>query len=1247
MMNILTKLKLVVLFIFATTTVFAQSSMERGWESFIKNDLDYARKHFAKASSNPNQAADAYLALSLIDQVDKPDEQAFDHFLKFYAKAKDPNPYLYALWFDDNVTGGMGRLTKAQLSWINEIIESGKLNSTMLAKAYGSLGAHYQKLNKYKKADEYYAKVGTIMKWQLAGHFENISGSGYNKDYGPMTEPSNGVEFENRNGAKVKWFSLPSTYRPGQWIYPSNHVYTSDAIIYAQTFIKSDKEQEVQFRLGVSGSIKVAVNDLVIFEEEEERDNGIDTYIFTAKLKKGFNRVVLQIGQSGEVGSINYHLRITDMKGHLLPNLSTYDTPKAYKKETSYKSKIIPNSAEEFFKKRYENDKDDFLNYILLSRAYLANDKSYQARKVILAAQEKAPDCSFFSNMLMEVFLAEDSETLLSLELEKVKKNDPKNPLSLELLFEEAMEKEDWDEADRILEDYEDVVGYNADVADYRIQLLLKEEKYDEAVRLINSGFAEFPNSYSLFNYKLLVALQVYESNASAIKLVKKFMKKNYSTSLELTMANLYGNLGNTAKMVSILNKLIEKTSYLPAYYDKLGDYYYARQSYHTAIRYYNNVAERAPYKSQVYNDLAQCYKEIDEEDDAIENFEMSLNLNPNNFDARSSYRKFIGKKDVYDYFDEPDLYELFENSPDKDKFPEDNSIFLWNETQRVVYENGGSEEKTYLLIKVFNPSGIDRWKEYYTGTENIEKAEVLKKDGNVVKAEVNGSHVVFTNLEEGDAILLIYKEYHYQWGKLLKHFWDREYYNFAFPYVNQKYCLLVEGQRKFQHMVANSDFKPEVTSPDEDFKMYVWERENVPSIKDENYRPSLDDYTEVLHISSIPDWQFVNDWYYDISKTKAKSDFEVQEVVKELFEGKEGLTDLEKAKLIYKYVVEEIRYSSISFRQSGIVPQKASKVINTKIGDCKDVSTLFIAMCSEVGIKADIVLVNTRDNGETEMSLPGIGFNHAIAKAYIDDKVYFVELTSDLNAFATAGEYLKNAFILEISESKTGAEPRLLQSDTRVRNKYHRECTVRFDDNKMIVKRNIVRYGTYAANTRHHYRDVGDEKRKSNLQDIVSEDYAKSKILEFGFDTTLYLPTDSLNYWYEFEVSNPFNMLGNIQLFELPFAWKQEPEDFLNTENRETPLALWKYTVCDSKSETLAITIPDGKRLYEKPKNHKYTSQWGTYTLTFVQKGKVLYATRTMQFTGKDVISVEDFEAFSDFYSKIIKADETQIGFK
>ena len=59
------------------------------------------------------------------------------------------------------------------------------------------------------------------------------------------------------------------------------------------------------------------------------------------------------------------------------------------------------------------------------------------------------------------------------------------------------------------------------------------------------------------------------------------------------------------------------------------------------------------------------------------------------------------GKKDLFDNFQSEDVYEIFKNSPSKTDFPDDNSIILLHDRQRIVFKEGANEEKTEILIKV------------------------------------------------------------------------------------------------------------------------------------------------------------------------------------------------------------------------------------------------------------------------------------------------------------------------------------------------------------------------------------------------------------------------------------------------------------------------------------------------------------------------------------------------------------------
>jgi len=1237
-----TTLFLLAMLLAGFTNSFAQSHYEKGWEYFNDNKLDDARDEFFDATKNSSTKKEAYLSLALLNSVDKEKLESFEAFKQFFLLVDDPNPYLYTLWYDPAVMKGRGKKGKERMTFLEDLLKSGKLNSTMMAKANATMGYHFESIGNFKKADEYFSKVGAIMDWQLAANFENISGSGFNKDYAPIEHPENDYEFTNRNGAPVKWFDM-IRYRPGRWIHPGYHSYTDNSIVYAQTFVQSLSEQEVQIRLGVSGSVKFWMNDKLMFSEEDERNNGMDTYIFTAKLKKGYNRLLIQLGQSDDVSDMNFLLRITDEKGTLIPNLTVSRKPKKYTKETSFESKTLPHFSEVYFEKQLKENPKDLLSLIMMANTYLANDETYKTRKVLIRAAEIAPQSSFISNALMDVYIREESQTLLSLELEKVKKNDPNNPLSLELLYNEAVDKEDWDEANSIIDKIEDIFGPNENVFSKRIQILLNEEKQGEAIIQIRVAYKKFPDSWTFVNWMYQVDVSVDKNLGAGLSVLKKFTKKNYNTSAYNTMAQHYKSLGNTGGAISIYTKLLNNKPYLPTYYSKIASTYAGMNNYTKAVDYYKQLVENAPYVGYYLGEIAKAYKEMDD-DNAQEYFEKALVLSPNSFELRKIYRKYMGKKDVFDYFEEPNIYDLYKNSESADDYPEDNSLVIYNETQEVYYERGGEEVQNYLLVKVFNSTGIDNWKEYNVGSyADIIKAEVLKKNGNQLKAETSGGHIVFTNLEEGDAILLIYRNKYANYGKRIREINGREYFNFFFPYNHKKFSMLVQGDRNFKYVASHSKLEPTITDVD-DFKLYVWERKDQESLKSEKYMESIDDFTEVLHYSSITDWNWVNKWYYDISTTKAKSDFEVQDVTKKLLEGKENLSDREKIHLIYDYVVHNIHYSSVSFRQSGLVPQKASKVINTKIGDCKDVSTLFVAMCREAGYKADIVLVNTRDNGEQELTLPGIGFNHAIAKVYVGDTYYIVELTSDYNSFSTMGRNLKKSFVLEING--TDSKPYLLDAPTRLPNGYLRSNEVSFNDNMMNITRDAINYGDYAAGTRSVYRDIGKKKQEKKMQRAISDDFAKVKLLDLHFDTTLYTTADSVHYVTKFEVTDAFTEFNGQYLMKIPFTYKQDPIDFLNNQDRKYPLAFWKYINDDFQDETVIINIPKGMYLVSTPKNKIYTSKYVDYSLTFKKVKNQLIVHRRMDFK-IDVVPTEDFEAFGAFYTKVIKADETQIGFK
>lgn len=1257
-------LLLLIVILSATQNAFTDPinpELLKGWEYFAKNDLEKARATFNSLLDGP-QKSDAYRALSLLEAADGKGEKVLDYFIKFYDNASNPEPYLESLW-----SVGSGRKKENELTYLKSI--AAKENSTLRALANQTIASHYYHSGDLKTALEYYAKTGAIREWSMVGEFENISESGFDKDFGVLAHPEKNHFFTNKRGVKVKWFNLVQP-RFDNWVDFEYHFYTSNSIIYAQTFCTSPVERETQFRLGVSGSVKVWVNDQLLFSEAQERDNDLDTYIFSAKLAKGNNRILVQIGSS-EIDNSNFLLRITDKEGNLWNDLSYSPEPQTYPKDYRYSSEVRVSPTEEYFLKKIEENPDYIENYLNLTQMYTHQGMLYKAKRILKESKKRFPDCSYVNFQMIRMYMRDDNNTGLSQYLEEVRVNDPDNALALELEFNEAVQTEDLDKAQEILDKIKKREGSSQNVLEKEIQLASENEKVEELIRLIDLGYAKYPDSEKFTLYKYYIEKDSKKNPKGASKILVKFLKNAYSDDAVKLMAGYYFDTGNAYKGLETYKTLLDYNPTATGYFSQISRIYFQMGQYNTAEEYVKKCIEIAPYVGSYHRTLGETFEQVENKEKAIESYMQAIFYNPYDYDAREKLRKIRGQKAIFENFPDPDVYAIYDKSPEASAFPEDNSMVLLDEVQKVIYDGGGSEERQIFVVKVFNSTGVDRWKEYripIMGNQSgvVEKAEVLKGNGKRLSAERSGAHVVFSNLEVGDAIYLSYRTQNYNSGKLASHFWGKHYFSYFYPILESRYSLMVPEGRKFAWKATNPSIQPTVksvagdamekaladpTKPGENInpkgEIYVWERKNVPSMKYEPYMSELSDVGDLLHISSFEDWDYISEWYADLAQAKAKDNFEVREVADELFSGKENISDRQKVHDIYDYIVENIRYVSVPFLQSGLVPQKSSRVIAAKQGDCKDVSTLFVAMCKAEGIDANLVLVNTRDNGLKDMILPSIDFNHCIAKVNLDEKDYFVELTTDNLPFSSGLSSMKNVFTLEIP-SQTGieVEARIIDPESRVRNAVRRTATVVFEDDNMVVDKNSHKSGVNAYSMRDTYENIGEEAQFKSMQEAINDEYPNIRLTKLNFLEGLEGNSETIDYEYSYEVPSIFTVISGLEIFTIPWSDGQNNPDFVSTTDRKFPIELWQYYTGEYYSEEITVVIPEGKVLSEVPAPVNLNGKYISYSLSYAVEGRTLKARRVMQINN-DVVAPEDYQSFKNMVGQMVKADKQNLAFK
>ena len=131
------------------------------------------------------------------------------------------------------------------------------------------------------------------------------------------------------------------------------------------------------------------------------------------------------------------------------------------------------------------------------------------------------------------------------------------------------------------------------------------------------------------------------------------------------------------------------------------------------------------------------------------------------------------------------------------------------------------------------------------------------------------------------------------------------------------------------------------------------------------------------VHISSFKDQLDMARAYEARAADKYRVTPEVQKLANQIT--KSIAEPKDQARALYNWVSKEIRYVAIYFGAGGVVPHYADEIIKNRYGDCKDKTTLLIALLNAKGIAASSADINS-GNSYALPRLAVLGpFNHVI----------------------------------------------------------------------------------------------------------------------------------------------------------------------------------------------------------------------------------------------------------------------------
>jgi len=489
---------------------------------------------------------------------------------------------------------------------------------------------------------------------------------------------------------------------------------------------------------------------------------------------------------------------------------------------------------------------------------------------------------------------------------------------------------------------------------------------------------------------------------------------------------------------------------------------------------------------------------------------------------------------------------------------------------------------------------------------------------------------VTFPGVEIGSILEYQYKITTFK-PQIKNHFWDEFYFQSTEPFVQSIYILEVPKNKKIFYKEYGVELKEKQIK--ENSIIYIWEKQNVPSIIPEPNMPSLEEFIPRIYVTTFEKWEEIKNWFYETSKGCFVETSEMKKLVSELTENK---SFEEKIANIYHYVSSNIRYVGLEMGIHGYKPHQSDEVFNLKYGDCKDKATLMITMLKIAGIEGFLTLIHTEKKLNKEIPSPG-QFNHAIVSIPYNNKYLFLDPTSEVFRFPNLPPSDQNKGVLIISPDKqTLAETPLFSPENNLKKRVSEAYIDENGNLKTDVK--IIPSGIFEAVLKSNFRYLKEIERERSLSAELNNSLPGSNLLKIDIKGVedVSLPVEET---YSFYTKNYGIKVGDKIIFQ-PGLLDKINTKLVSQETRNFPI---KFDFLWQNEEIVKYKIPESFKIETIPPAKEIKTEFSYFSVKIEKEDSSLIYHRIFTINIPE-ISPQLYPEFKKFYEDVSYQDRLPV---
>lgn len=339
---------------------------------------------------------------------------------------------------------------------------------------------------------------------------------------------------------------------------------------------------------------------------------------------------------------------------------------------------------------------------------------------------------------------------------------------------------------------------------------------------------------------------------------------------------------------------------------------------------------------------------------------------------------------------------------------------------------------------------------------------------------------------------------------------------------------------------------------------------------------------------------------------------------------------DLEKAKAVYTFIQDYFTWN----QKYGIFKNASVKeALENKTASASEINISLINALKSVDLKAELVLISTRNNGFPTTQYPVItDFNYVLAKVNINDSYYLLDATAKLNPFGLLPFACLNSFGRAMDFKNESYWVDIVPFKNNKTNYYVN--LVLNEDGSLVGKMRQVNTGYHALNKRIDYQS----KTEDDIITEFEESFNDLTVIDYSIDNR-----DDINkpLIETFEIE--FNFTNTDKLYLNPFFGGSFKSNPFKQENRTYPVD-FGYTKMYNLNYTLEL--PDSYKIETYPKDLMVNleNQKGNFTNKSRLTGDYKYSIYSSFKINSPIFYSQEYNDLKKIFEYAINSQKTPI---